>query len=34
MGGLDAFRFWQHPDFAAGFGWYRDVAANPSPRSS
>ena len=31
MGGLDSFGFWRHPDFQAGFGWYRDVAANRKP---
>jgi putative pyruvate formate lyase activating enzyme len=31
MGGLDGFGFWRHPDFQAGFGWYRDVAANRKP---
>ncbi|HKC42193.1 MAG TPA: radical SAM protein [Burkholderiales bacterium] len=31
MGGLDGFGFWRHPDFGAGFGWYRDVAANRKP---
>ncbi len=31
MGGLDSLGFWRHPDFGAGFGWYRDVAANRKP---
>jgi putative pyruvate formate lyase activating enzyme len=31
MGGFEAFGFWRHPDFQAGFGWYRDVAANRRP---
>src|SRR5262245_62455889 len=31
MGGLDGLGFWRHPDFGAGFGWYRDVAANRKP---
>jgi putative pyruvate formate lyase activating enzyme len=31
MSGLDGLSFWQHPDFRAGFGRYRDVAANRRP---
>jgi putative pyruvate formate lyase activating enzyme len=31
MGGIDSLGFWRHPDFQAGFGWYRDVAANRKP---
>jgi len=31
VGGLDSLGFWQHPDFGARFGWYRDVAANRRP---
>jgi putative pyruvate formate lyase activating enzyme len=31
MGGIDGFGFWRHPDFRAGFGWYRDVSANRKP---
>ena len=31
MGGRDGLGFWRHPDFGAGFGWYRNVAANRKP---
>ena len=31
MGSLDSLGFWRHPDFRAGFDWYRDVAANRKP---
>jgi putative pyruvate formate lyase activating enzyme len=31
MGSLDSLGFWRHPDFRAGFEWYRDVAANRKP---
>jgi putative pyruvate formate lyase activating enzyme len=31
MSGLEGLGFWRHPDFAAGFERYRDVAANRRP---